>query len=159
MTLPALNDPRVPWRARMLRKTAAARAGQRRIDEQDELDRVEQLRANVERERIAHELRYRHNIEARAHEPATTRAQQVEELLSIGMDPAAIVAHLAIKAGSIVRALERAERRDLVPPFEKLRRQDRKVPCPMCGRVLVHQDSTGCRPCANAARSTGRRAS
>ena len=149
-TLPPLDDPRVPWRARMLRKAAAARSTARRFD--PEPDRVDELRATVERERIAHNARY-HNAapDSTKHEPPATRAEQVQDMLTTGMEPAEIVAHLGIKPGSVVRALERAGRTDLIAPFERLRRQADKKLCPKCEAVWIWPSSTGCRPCANAA--------
>jgi len=157
MTLPPINDPRVPWRIRRLRQAAAGRSTQRRTDAEE---RVDELRAWVERERIAHELRYHTTMpQPHLHEPAQTRVEQIEELTRIGMDPAGVVAHLGIKPGSVVRALERAGRKDLTPPFERLRRRDRKKPCPMCEKELINEESNACRACVSASRTVGRRAS
>jgi len=56
--------------------------------------------------------------------PVKDRAAYIERALIEGSTAAEIVTDLGIKAGSVVRALERADRRDLIPEFDRLRKVD-----------------------------------
>lgn len=54
--------------------------------------------------------------------PRHDRVAAVELCLEAGMTARQIVAEMGVKAGTIVRALERCGRRDLIPEFDQLRK-------------------------------------
>ena len=84
--------------------------------------------------------------------PVKERADAVELLLEAGYEPVEIVAQLGIKASSLVRALQHADRRDLVPHFSRLRMHELGRPCPECGRPMFKPSAKSCQPCYQAQR-------
>ena len=54
--------------------------------------------------------------------PASMRAELVAQAIEAGMTAPQIVADMGIKPGSIVRALERAGRKELIADFERMRK-------------------------------------
>ena len=159
---------RASWKARQ----SAVDAHQRRIRTATEdaaaaeAAHIARLRANVEREKAAHEKRYYREPKAAPAKPRLPqgfmrrdeRVALIESLLQPGYTAESILAEMGCKVSTAIRACEREGRLDLAALFRPLERDRRRGECKHCG-AAVSRKSERCRRCAQLAGHNVRRAS
>jgi hypothetical protein len=93
----------------------------------------------------------------RAYRPKAEIVEEVEHMLSCSESPTAIAERLGLLAGSVARALYRAERPDLAVRFEAARRATRGKPCVECGQWVRTHQASRCKPCGYKERERTKR--